>query len=79
MITHLYYLLVELNKNFISQIRTVDGSIITLDTRSEEECNWMCLMRTASKPECQNCMALQLGMVYACYVNYWPIIVAAGI
>jgi len=34
---------------------------VTLDTTSEAECNWLCLVPTALTAEEQNCMATQIG------------------
>ena len=35
--------------------------MVVLDTTDENECNWMCLVRSAQSEESQNCMAYQLG------------------
>ncbi|OWF45176.1 uncharacterized protein LOC110457344 [Mizuhopecten yessoensis] len=46
---------------FILKVTTKDGTCISLDTTSENDCNWMCLVRAALTYEQQNCIAYQLG------------------
>ncbi|KAL5013449.1 hypothetical protein ScPMuIL_007719 [Solemya velum] len=46
---------------FTLKIVGKNGTGITLDTSDENECNWLCLVRTANSVEEQNCMAYQLG------------------
>lgn len=43
------------------QVIGSDGSTVCLDTTDENDCNWMCLVRTAAFSQEQNCMAYQLG------------------
>ncbi|XP_013386957.1 uncharacterized protein LOC106156308 [Lingula anatina] len=51
----------DMENLFVLKIFSKDGSTVTLDTRNESECNWLCLVRTAeTKPE-QNCIAFQSG------------------
>lgn len=43
------------------QLLTNDGSGTYLDLSNEDMCNWLCLVKPASYPGEQNCMAYQLN------------------
>ena len=43
------------------QLLGKDGTVVVLDTTDENECNWLCLVRSAVSEDTQNCMAYQLG------------------
>ena len=44
------------------QILSADGNTISLDSSSENHCNWMSLVQVARTTEEQNCIAYQLGI-----------------
>ena len=43
------------------QVMLKDGGSVCLDTTDENNCNWMCLVPTATSVEEQNLMAVQMG------------------
>ncbi|ELT99902.1 hypothetical protein CAPTEDRAFT_225157 [Capitella teleta] len=47
--------------DFVLKVFSKGHPVQTLDASSENECNWMCLVRVAVSSEEQNCMLLQIG------------------